>query len=122
MSRTGNPYDNALAESFVATFKTECLAGEIPPTRALAQLVIFEYLDPARGRGQATVKLTAGEVHRAMCLVSRMPSMCEALDARVFQQQADVIQVGRSGPRAGSTAAWVFGLRADRNGDMTGEG
>ena len=31
MSRTGNPYDNALAESFVATLKTECLAGQIPP-------------------------------------------------------------------------------------------
>ena len=45
MSRTGNPYDNALAESFVATLKTECLAGEIPPTRAAARLVIFDYIE-----------------------------------------------------------------------------
>jgi transposase InsO family protein len=27
MSRKGNPYDNALAESFVATIKTECFGG-----------------------------------------------------------------------------------------------
>jgi putative transposase len=45
MSRAGNPYDNALAESFVATLKTECLAGQIPPTRAAAKLLIFDYIE-----------------------------------------------------------------------------
>ena len=45
MSRAGNPYDNALAESFVATLKTECLAGQIPPTRAAAKLRIFDYIE-----------------------------------------------------------------------------
>ena len=45
MSRTGNPYDNALAESFVATLKTECLKGQTPPTRAAATLLIFDYID-----------------------------------------------------------------------------
>ena len=45
MSRTGNPYDNALAESFVATLKTECLAGTLPPTREAARLLIFDYIE-----------------------------------------------------------------------------
>ncbi len=45
MSRTGNPYDNALAESFVATLQTECLKGQIPPTRAAAKLLIFDYIE-----------------------------------------------------------------------------
>ena len=45
MSRAGNPYDNALAESFVATLKTECLAGHIPPTRAAAKLLLFDYIE-----------------------------------------------------------------------------
>lgn len=45
MSRPGNPYDNALAESFVATLKTECLRGQIPPTRAAARLLIFDYIE-----------------------------------------------------------------------------
>ena len=39
MSRTANPYDNALAESFVATLKTECFGTSIPPTRAAAELL-----------------------------------------------------------------------------------
>ena len=45
MSRTGNPYDNALAESFVATLKTECFGDLIPPTRAAAELLAFDYIE-----------------------------------------------------------------------------
>jgi putative transposase len=45
MSRTGNAYDNALAESFVATPKTECFADSIPPTKAAAKLMIFDYIE-----------------------------------------------------------------------------
>ena len=45
MSRKGNPYDNALAESFVATLKTECFGGSIPPTKAAARLMIFDYIE-----------------------------------------------------------------------------
>ena len=45
MSRSGNPYDNALAESFVATLKTECFADRLPPTKRAAQLKIFDYIE-----------------------------------------------------------------------------
>jgi transposase InsO family protein len=45
MSRKANPYDNALAESFVATLKTECFADSIPPTKAVAKLMIFDYIE-----------------------------------------------------------------------------
>jgi len=45
MSRKGNPYDNALAESFVATLKTECFGGIIPPTRVAARLMVFDYIE-----------------------------------------------------------------------------
>lgn len=45
MSRRGNPYDNALAESFVATLKTECFGDFIPPTKDAAKLMIFDYIE-----------------------------------------------------------------------------
>jgi Integrase core domain len=45
MSRKGNHYDNALAESFVATLKTECFADSIPPTKAVAKLMVFDYIE-----------------------------------------------------------------------------
>ena len=45
MSRTANPYDNALAESFVATLKAEALAGQIPTTRQAARLLVFDPIE-----------------------------------------------------------------------------
>jgi len=45
MSRRANPYDNALAESFVATFKAECFGGYVPATRIEAKLLTFDYIE-----------------------------------------------------------------------------
>ena len=39
-----NPYDNALAESFVAALKTECFAISLAPTKAAVKLMIFDYI------------------------------------------------------------------------------
>lgn len=45
MSRAANPYDNALAESFVSTLKTECFDRRVPATRQQARLMIFDYIE-----------------------------------------------------------------------------
>lgn len=45
MGRGGSAYDNALAESFVATLKTELLYRSSWPTRQAARTAIFEYIE-----------------------------------------------------------------------------
>jgi putative transposase len=45
MSRTGNCYDNAVAESFFATFKRELVDRERYATRDAARQSIFEYIE-----------------------------------------------------------------------------
>jgi putative transposase len=45
MGRAGSAYDNALAESFVATLKTELLYQASWPTRQTARTAIFEYVE-----------------------------------------------------------------------------
>jgi putative transposase len=45
MSRRANPYDNAMMESFFATLKTECFGQSLPPTRAAAKLMLFDYIE-----------------------------------------------------------------------------
>lgn len=44
MSRVGNCYDNAVAESFFGTLKAECVTGQFT-THALARTTIFEYIE-----------------------------------------------------------------------------
>ena len=44
MSRAGNCYDNAVAESFFGTLKAECVTDQFA-TRALAHTTIFEYIE-----------------------------------------------------------------------------
>lgn len=44
MSRVGNCYDNAVAESFFGTLKAECVTGQFP-THASARTTIFEYIE-----------------------------------------------------------------------------
>lgn len=45
MGSVGSAYDNAMAESFVATLKSELVHGQLWPTQASARLAIFEYLE-----------------------------------------------------------------------------
>ena len=44
MSRVGNCYDNAVAESFFGTLKAECVTGQFP-SRHIARTSIFEYIE-----------------------------------------------------------------------------
>jgi putative transposase len=44
MSRLANPYDNALAESFMATLKNDCWS-DMPSTRAQAKVKVFDYIE-----------------------------------------------------------------------------
>ncbi len=43
MSRAGNCYDNALAESYFATLKAELVHRQVWPTRQAARQAIFEW-------------------------------------------------------------------------------
>jgi transposase InsO family protein len=45
MSRTGDCYDNAMAESFFATFKAELIDRTAWPTRTAARRAIFEWIE-----------------------------------------------------------------------------
>ena len=45
MSRVGNCWDNAVAESFFSTLKTECIGGRVYANHAEAKAHVFEYIE-----------------------------------------------------------------------------
>ncbi|MFN2638159.1 MAG: integrase core domain-containing protein [Gemmatimonadaceae bacterium] len=59
MGSVGSAYDNALAESFVATLKTELLYREDSswPRRECARTAIFEYLEGFYNRYPGSTQL-----------------------------------------------------------------
>ena len=81
MSRKGNCWDNAVAESFFHTLKTELIHHEDFQTREEAQQAIFEYIE---------VFLTARESSRLMstwhrwCMNKNLPRQCKKVSGKVL--------------------------------------
>ena len=72
MSRVGNCWDNAVAESFFSTLKTECIAGRVYASHAEAKASVFDYIEVFYNRqrkhsslGYRSPAEYEREVHRA---------------------------------------------------------
>ena len=77
---------------------------------AVRAYALKTYLEPARGRGESQVTITAGDVAKALSLSNRMPLVCGALGTLKFQEECGLKLLGRSGPGQGARATFTFGL------------
>jgi len=68
------------------------------------------FIEPARRAGLSETSVTAGDIHKDLRLLNRMPAVCSAIDSKKFQDQFGVAVRQRTGPRQGSTATWVLSL------------
>ena len=69
-----------------------------------------KYIDPARARGATTVSIKAGDVHTALGFKNRLPLVCSALGANVFEQFAQVERIAVDGRTNGANAVFTFRL------------
>jgi len=69
------------------------------------------YIKPARRRGDKRVRIIAGEVHRDLHLRNRVPSVCQVLASKKFQQENRVEVVERSGPPSGMGTRMTYVYR-----------
>lgn len=85
------------------------------------------YVRPARARGDSRFTVVAGEVHREMRLVNRMPAICSALRTTAFLRENQVKIVEEVSPASGmsSTVAITYeftnGNRPNGRHDRTGD-
>lgn len=78
MGSRGDAYDNAAAESFMATIKTELMSGVRFPTRHAARLAIFDYIESFYNRRR-----------RHSALGNKSPLVFEQIHATLMSAQAE---------------------------------
>lgn len=74
------------------------------------------YVEPARRRGDKTVQITAGEVHKALGFKQRVPAVCQALQSRKFIEENRLTLEKIEGPPSGQSTRARFCYRLNDGG------
>lgn len=67
-----------------------------------------EYLAAARRRGDKTVTINVGKVHRALALHNRVPLVCAALGSKKFLTKNHLRLISKTGPPSGQSTTVTF--------------
>jgi len=70
--------------------------------------LLRKYVQSARRRKQATVEVCAGDVHRELGLYNSVPSVCQALRSKKFEQQSNARLLEFSSPPSGLSTTTTF--------------
>jgi hypothetical protein len=65
-------------------------------------------VEAARRSGKERLSLRAGDIHRELKLVNRVPAVCSVLGSKKFQTENRLRTIGRSGPASGQSTTTVF--------------
>jgi 5-methylcytosine-specific restriction enzyme B len=69
------------------------------------------YVEPARGRGESTVSIRAGDVHTALGYKNRLPLVCSALGAKAFEELCRIERAAVDGPLNGASTTFTYRFR-----------
>ena len=72
----------------------------------IRQYVAKRYIEPARREGRSAVSIRAGDVHKAMGLIRRVPAVCDAMRAEKFMDMANVKVESITGPKQSTTTTF----------------
>ena len=67
-----------------------------------------KYIEAARQRREKTVQIRAGTVHKEMGYRNRLPLVCSALGAVVFEEVCGIKKVAVKGPHTGANTIFIF--------------
>jgi|SRR5271155_2999283 hypothetical protein len=67
-----------------------------------------EYISAARRRGDKTVSIHVGTVHKALTLNNRIPLVCAALGSKKFLTENHLRLISKTGPPSGQSTTVVF--------------
>jgi hypothetical protein len=79
-----------------------------------------EYIEPARKRGEVTVRIVAGDIQKALGLHNRSPQVCSALRSRKLLEDNHLALVKEEGPPGGMSTTMTFTYRLLDDGKERG--
>lgn len=93
----------------------------ITNTERVRQYSSKQYVEPARRRGDATVQIVAGDVHKAMNFSNRVPVVCQALKSPKFMAENGLELEKVEGPPSGlgTRTTFIYRIKASSNGEST---
>lgn len=83
------------------------------PSDRVREYATRHYVEPARRRRESRVRIVAGDVHRALRLVNRVPVVCSALSSKAFLEANHLRLEARQGPPSGLSTTVVFTYALD---------
>jgi hypothetical protein len=93
--------------------------GPVSKADEVIQYVRDSYIEPALKGGEKVIKIRAGDVHKALRMTNRVPSVCQALTSKRFLDQNNLVLVETQGPPSGLSTTTVFTYRLDRMGNLS---
>lgn len=69
---------------------------------------ILRYAKPARKEGKHSFQIRAGDLHKAMGLVDRLPAVCSALGTNKFLELGELELLDRTGPNVSTTTTFHY--------------
>jgi len=80
-----------------------------------------EYIAAARRRGDKTISIHVGTVHKTLALNNRVPLVCAALGSKKFLTENHLRLISKTGPPSGQSTTVVF-TYALEDGEKHAEG
>jgi hypothetical protein len=66
------------------------------------------YVRPTQRRGERTLSINVGEVHRAVALRNRVPLVCQALESDKFLRANQLKLIAKTGPPSGQSTTVTY--------------
>lgn len=70
----------------------------------------IHYINPARARGEHSVTIRTGDVHKALRYRNRYPAVCSALGTKIFEESLHLERISVDGPLNGANTLFAFRL------------
>ena len=85
----------------------------LPPSERVREHVKRKYVDPAKKAGKMSLSIRAGDIHRELGFLRRIPVVCSALRSRKFQKKCDIKLAYVDGTNNTTAATFTYRLKKE---------